>query len=397
MPITAAPAYDELIAAAEAIVPRLAANAEAAERARRLHPDSVAAMRDAGLWRLLVPARYGGLQATLCAQVATSAITAQGDPAVGWVQLVLGAHAWVVAGFPEACQDEVFADPNVLIPGALAAQGTARPVDGGWLVNGRWQFCSGVDLGQWLLIGARQVQGDPADGGAGGRGVHVVVPRDEAQVDDTWYTLGMRGTGSKDIVLQDVFVPQHRSMFTGTLFDGRSPHAARHQTNLYRMPVLSCLTLQLGGAVLGMAKLALRLHIERTRSRIEVYAPRAKAQSAGIQMRVAEASAEITAAELLLHRAAGTFDAIVASGQPATREERAEMKWHATYVVELCRRAVDRVFAAAGAHAIYDTSRLQALFRDINTAAHHAMVDLDSNAEMYGQVTLGLDTSRSLL
>jgi alkylation response protein AidB-like acyl-CoA dehydrogenase len=389
------PTHDDLVAAAEAIVPRLAANADAGERARCLGPDSVAAMREAGLWRLLVPARYGGLEAALRTQVQTTAITSQGDPAVGWVQLVFGAHAWVIGGFPEACQDEVFAGPDVLIPGTLASQGTARPTEGGWLVSGRWQFCSGVDLGTWVLIGARQ--DDTEAGGSGARSVHVVVPKADVEVDDTWFTLGMRGTGSKDIVLRDVFVPQHRSMFTGTLFNGRSPHAAMHRTNRYRMPVQPCLALQLGGALVGMARLALRLHVERTRPRVEVYLPRSKAQSAGTQMRIAEASAEITSAELLLFQAADRFEAIAASGQPAALEQRAELVWHAAYVAELCRRATERIFAAAGAHAIYDTSRLQTLFRDVNTAAHHAMIDFDSNAEMFGRVALGLDPGTPLL
>lgn len=389
-----APTYEELTAAAEAIAARLTSNADATERARCLAPDSVAAMREAGLWRLLVPARYGGMEANLRAQVATTAITAQGDPAVGWVQLVLGAHAWVVSGFPEECQDEVFGDgPDALIPGTLAAQGTARPVDGGWLVNGRWQFCSGVDLGRWLLIGARQ--DDPSASTA--RGVHVVASKADVEVDDTWFTLGLRGTGSKDLVLRDVFVPRHRSMFTATLFDGRSPHATRHHTNRYRMPVVPCLTLQLGGAVLGMAKLALRLHIERTAVRTEVYVPRAKAESAGTQMRVAEASAEITSAALLLDQSTITFDAIADSGQPPTLAQRAEMKWHAVYAIELCRRAVERIYAAAGANAVYDSSRLQTLFRDMNTATHHAMIDFDSNAEMFGLAALGLDPGKHLL
>lgn len=381
-------AHPEILAAAEAIVDQLAANAAASEAARRLAPESVEAMKAADLWRLLTPRRWGGLEADLRTQVAASSILTRGDPAAGWLHVVINAHAFVLGSFPQVCQEEVFgSDPDARIPGTLAAQGKARAVDGGWLVSGRWQFCSGVDHGRWLLVGAiQEIEGVDA-----ARGVHVVVPKTDVVVDDTWFTLGLRGTGSKDIVLTDVFVPTHRSMPTGPLFDGRSPHAASHSTNLYRLPVLASLTYMIGGPIIGLARQVLRLHVERTRLRTEVYTGRTKARSVGTQMRVAESSAEITAAELLLGKIGDGFDAIVAAGEPATLEQRAELEWLATYAAELCRRAAERIFAATGTHAVYDTSPLQATFRDMNTAARHAVVDFDSNAEMFGRIRLGLD------
>jgi alkylation response protein AidB-like acyl-CoA dehydrogenase len=165
----------------------------------------------------------------------------------------------------------------------------------------------------------------------------------------------------------------------------------------YRLPVLSVLSLLLGGAVLGIGKLALRLHVERSRPRVEVYTGRSKAKSPGTQMRIAESSAELVAAELLLQRSADLLDALAATGAYATLEQRAELKWHATYVVELCRRATDRLFSASGAHAVYDDSRMQTVMRDMNTACHHASVDFDSTAEMFGRVALGLEPGTPLV
>ena len=154
-PASAIAGHDEVVAAAGGAVDRLAANAAASEAARRLEPDSMAAITASGLGRLLVPRRYGGYEGELRTQAAAMAVLAQGDPAASWVQMVLGGHDWVVGSFPEACQDEVFGpDPDVRIPGTLAAQGKARRVAGGWELSGRWQFCSGVDHGEWLLIGA---------------------------------------------------------------------------------------------------------------------------------------------------------------------------------------------------------------------------------------------------
>lgn len=390
-----------MVAAAVAIAPAVEAAGPASEVARRLAPEAVDAMTDAGIWRILRPERYGGFEAGLRAQLDTSTVIARAYPAAGWIQLVLGAHIWVLGAFPPDCQDEVFGeDPDVRIPGALASQGRATAVNGGWHLSGRWQFCSGVDLGDWLLLGCiadrlpdSDVEGDRGKGGL----AHVVVPKAEVVVDDTWFTLGLRGTGSKDVVAEGVFVPPHRIMATRTLFDGVSPHGAKNATSLYQMPVLSSLSIQMGGPTVGMAERALDLHVERTRSRIEVYTGKGKALGAGAQARIALSEADVTCAALLARQAADTFDTIARSGAPATQEQRAEMKWHASYVVELCRRAADRIFAGAGAHAVYDDSPLQAAYRDLTTASHHAAVDLDSTAEMYGRVALGLDPASPLL
>jgi len=380
------PSHEKLLADCEEIVPVLAAHAATSERNRSLAPESVDAMERAGLWRLLTPRRWGGLEADFRTQVAASAILTKGDAAAGWLLVVINAHAFVLASFPPQCQEEVYGpNPNVRIPGTLATQGKARAVNGGWIVNGRWQFASGVDHGHWLLIGALQETDGPP------RGVHLVLPRKDVAVDDTWFTLGLRGTGSKDLVLEDVFVPEHRSMPTGTLFDGRSPHVTLHPSYFFRMPVLPALNYFIGGPLIGLARQALRLHVERTSSRRDVYTGRRKAGSVGGQLRVAEASAEITSAELLLDKIGADFAALVAAERLPTLEERAALKWHATYVAELCRRAAHRIFEASGAHSVYDTAPIQATLRDMNTAARHAVCDFDTNAEMFGRVALGLD------
>jgi 3-hydroxy-9,10-secoandrosta-1,3,5(10)-triene-9,17-dione monooxygenase len=384
----AAPTTAELVTAARSIADALAAQAPDAERARQLPSTSVKVMADAGMWRILTPRTYGGSEAGLRAQVETLLVIAAADPAAGWVQMVSNAHCWMVGNFPVACQDEVFAaGPDVRVPGTLAAQGKAVRLDDGWRLNGRWQFASGVDTGDWLLIGAiADTQPDSTD-----RALHVVVPKVHVTVDDTWFTLGLRGTGSKDVVAEDVFVPRHRSMPTRALFDGLSPHGERHATHINRLPVLVCLSVQLAAAVTGIATSALDLYVERTRTRREVYTGRPKAENVGTQLRVAESQTELDVATMLLREAADRCDLVAASGDRLTIDERAVLKWRAAYIVELCRRATDRVFAGAGAHGIYDDSVLQGRYRDVNTACHHAVVDFDSSAEMFGRTRLGLD------
>ncbi len=388
------PAVTRALEAATSIVGVLRANASESERLRRLAPQSVRAMTDAGLWRLLTPVALGGAEAGVRAQVDSLFVVAAADPAAGWVQMVSNAHAWMVGNFPDRCGREVFAGgADVCVPGTLASQGRASRVPGGWRLNGRWQFASGVDHGEWLLIGA--IADHLADSPT--RLLHVVVPTADVVVDDTWYTLGLRGTGSKDLVAEDVFVPEYRAMPSSTLFDGLSPHGEGGPTFANRLPVLVCLSTQLAAAVVGIADGALALHVERTAARREVYTGASKAEDPGTQMRVAESSTELDVARMLVRDAADRCDRVALTGDRPIIDERAELMWHAAYAVELARRATDRVFASAGAHGIYDDSVLQGRYRDVNTACHHAIADFDGNARMYGRTRLGLDPGTPLV
>ncbi|MFT7599196.1 MAG: 3-hydroxy-9,10-secoandrosta-1,3,5(10)-triene-9,17-dione monooxygenase [Acidimicrobiales bacterium] len=393
-PNAAPPPYADLLTATEGITPVLRANAVESERLRMLAPASVEAMHGAGLWRVLTPSTHGGDEAGLRAQVDSSFLVSAADSAAGWVHMVSNAHVWMAGNFPAECQSEVFGDgPDVRIPGTLAAQGRATKVDDGWRLNGRWQFASGIDHGNWVLVGA--VADVLADSPS--RALHLIVPKADLVVDDTWYTLGLRGSGSNDIVAEDVLVPEHRAVPTRLLFDGLSPHGEEHATHANRLPVLVCLAVQFAAAVVGITDGGLELHLERTRVRREVYTGASKAEDPGTQTRIAESATELDMARMLVRGAADRCDLVASTGERLTMDERAELKWQMSYVGELCRRAIERIFASAGAHAVYDDSLLQARFRDVNTACHHAVVDFDSNARMYGRVKLGLDPDTPLI
>ena len=385
---------DAYLEAAQRAAPILAKHRQESEARRSLHPESARALRETGLSRLLTPKEFGGHEAPLRAQVMTCAETARSCPATSWVQMVCGAHSYVLGSFPLECQREVFeANPGTLIAGTLSSQGAGRRTQGGWRVSGRWQFCSGVDHSDWLLIGASQQK----DQQAGPRNIHFVIPTGEARVEDTWFTLGMRGTGSKDITLEEIFVPEHRVMPTGDLFAGQSPWAATHPTGLYMHPVLPALATQLAGCALGITREMLARFVERNKIRKDVYDGSAKAQKASLQRRIAEASAEISSAEAMILKNCDHFDALNQARRPADIDARAQLRWQACYAVELCRRAGERLFAGAGAHATYDHSPIQANFRDLSTITKHAAVDFDGAAEIVGRLALGLDAGSFLL
>lgn len=382
-----------LVAAARSMGPTLRSRAAQSEADRRVSSESIAEMSEAGLFQILTPATHAGLEAGLRAQVETLFEVAAADPAAGWVQMVSNAHAWVAGNFAGECQAAVFGNERDVIPGTLAAQGKATAIEGGWSLNGRWQFASGIDHGDWVMLGARAPRSDTNPGGP----IHVIVPKADIEVDDTWHVLGLRGTGSKDLVAEDVFVPAAFAMSTPTLFDGMSPHGEAHETHLNRLPVLVCLSTQLAAAVVGIGAGAYDSYVQRTRDRREVYTGAAKATKVGTQMRVAESKVELELARQLVTSAAQRCDGVGTSGERLTIDERVELRCHAAYAVELVRRSIDRMFAASGAHGVYDGSELQARYRDVNTACHHAIIDIDDTFEIYGRTLLGLDPESPLV
>ena len=238
----------DYVAAARGILPRLADTSDKSERLRRLDDDAAAALRKSGLSRLITPRQFGGFELSPSAHILTCAELARACSAASWVLMVCVAHDYIVGRFPEECQKDVYeGNADNLVAGALAPQGNIERTAGGWRLNGRWQFGSGCDHSPWFILGARVA--DPAPDGY--LIYHLVVPRADIEMDDTWHTLGMRGTGSKDLIVQDVLVPDHRAMPTHPTFLGLSPHA---KAPTYRLPVYAGLSSMLSGSVLGTAE-----------------------------------------------------------------------------------------------------------------------------------------------
>jgi alkylation response protein AidB-like acyl-CoA dehydrogenase len=369
-------------AAARSILPRLARTAANSVKMRRLDDDAAAALKESGLTRMLTPKNFGGFELSPSSNVWTCAELGNVCSSASWVLMVCLAHDYIVGRFPAECQQEVYdGDADNLLAGCLAPQGTVEKAPGGWRLNGRWQFGSGCDHSPWFILGARVV--NPAPDEAMVR--HVMVPKLQVDLDDTWHTLGMRGTGSKDLVVKDAFIPEHRSMPTFQTFLGNTPHTS---SPLYRLPVYAGLASMLTGSVLGMAERGLKAFVEQTAGRKNAHGA-VKAESTAMQRRIAESAAEITEARRLLDNICHRFDAaMAANATPMSERERIQFRWDAAYVAELCRRAMERMYASAGAHGIYEGSAVLDAYRDVNTACHHMVVDFDSVSEMQGRMIL---------
>lgn len=379
------PTPEEIARRVAAISPILAANAQACVEARSVVPASMKAMVDAGVFRIPQPARTGGYEMSLRTLADAVTVLSEACPSSGWVAMVMGAHHFCLGAWPEQAQDDVFGGGrNGLVAGTLSWQGNARKVDGGYVVNGRWQFCSGVDRSNWIMLGC-------ANADTGGPFVHVVAPREEIIVDDTWHVLGLEGTGSKDVVAKDLFVPSHRALDTRDMMKGSSPHAAKQATNLYRISADSMLSMSVPTAIVGSAKFALAKFIELTKERRVIVTGARKAEHGPTQIRLAESAAELQCAQLLVYDGLELMARVAQSGEGATdMGYRAQVKWQAAYAAELCRRAVSRLFAGSGAHSVYHSSPLQLALRNVTVGAQHASLDFDTSGELYGRMRLGL-------
>ena len=353
---------------------------------RSLHSESIKALSEANLFKVMQPRRIGGYEKDIGTMHAVVRALGTGCISTSWVYLVMTGHTWILGMFsPEAQDDLAEDDPETRLPGTLASNGKAIPVDGGFRVSGQWPFASGCDHARWGMFCARQA--DSADKEP--KHIHFLVPSTDYRIEDTWFSMGLQGSGSKDVVVDDVFVPEHRTVPTGTLFGGASPHAEIHATDTYKFPVLPTLIYLLTAPALTLARRIYETYVELTRDRRDRYDGSKKSVKATMQMRVAESWGEIQSAEALVGELTRGFDRALETGISLTMEERVEFKWRAAYAIRLCRNSADRIFDAAGAHHIYERSPILSLYQSLQTVSHHGAADYDNNGSSFGSQALG--------
>ncbi len=385
----AAPTYDELVTRARALEPVLRERARQAEALRRIPDETVADLQAAGLWAAFRPARYGGAEIPFRGMIELGAALARGCASTSWVYNNLVSHNWLLGYWPPQAQDEVWGPrPDALIgSGLVMAEGKVVPVEGGWRISGRWPFSSGVDPSHWLMLGGRV----PRSEGAEPEQHLFLVPQGRYRILDTWHAMGLAGTGSKDVAIEDEFVPAHRGLPFATGNGGPHPGSAVNPGPIYRLPWLPIFSFVTAGTSLGIAQGAVHDFAAAIRSRLSTYSGKAIAELATLQMRLAEAATLVDAAETVMLKDCDEAMATAASGRAFALEDRARWRRDGAYGAQLCARAVDIVFAGAGGGAIHENHPLQRALRDVHAANGHIGVSWDLNGGIYGRVALGLE------
>jgi len=368
-------------------VARLADRAEEAERLRRLPAATVDDFRQTDLFRLLLPARFGGLQASFPELLQPIRRMAHGCASSAWTLGFYALHNWMLSLFDPRAQDEVFATGPVLAPAPLAPTGRGTPADGGVRVTGRWSWATGAMDADWVVVGAlieREDRIDPA---------LVVVPAGQVEVVDTWHTAGMRGTGSHDLVIDDVLVPEHRWVAVADIYGGTAPGAREHGVPTYRWPMVPALALTASMPVLGTAERVTELFAERLSGRVLAYSGVVQKDQPAAQARLGDARVRLSALRALIAATADEIEAIVVSGQRVSRSVRADARLAAARTVHECRAIIADLLEASGASAHFLSSPLQRAKRDVDIAAGHVVFDHDTSRELAGALAIGAKIS----
>ncbi|MGH6913103.1 MAG: acyl-CoA dehydrogenase family protein, partial [Geminicoccales bacterium] len=369
------PSRDELMGRAQALVPALRERAEHAEELRRLPDETERDFHNTGLFRMLQPARWGGSELDYGALIDLGAEVARGCPSSAWNLTNLASHHWMLAMFPAQAQSEVWsASPDALIASSFVfPAGRARRVDGAYLTGGRWPFSSGVDNSDWNMLAALVGGEDEAPP----EYRLFLLPKSDYRIIDNWFAAGLRGTGSKDVEAKDAFVPEHRTLAVDETKRGAPPGSAVNPGPLYRVAVFAMFPYVLSGVALGTAQGAFDDFTGAMRSRASRYTGAKLASLQTVQIRIAESAARIDAAALIMRGNCAEAMAFAEAGKTPDIEAKVKYRRDGAYSVRLCVEAVDLLFGASGAGALYTNNPIQRAFRDMHAISAHIAFSME--------------------
>ncbi len=385
-----------MVARAMALIPQLRDRASKTEELRRLPPETECDLHDAGLFRIVQPKRVGGSELDYVALVDCADALGQGDASVAWNFANLASHHWMLGMFDRHAQDAVWdKDANSLIASSfIFPAGRARRVDGGYVLNGHWPFSSGVESCDWNMLASIVSSDDEADGIE--YRIFLLNKRDY-RINDTWNATGLCGTGSNDVRVADAFVAEQMTVAVSDLTGGPTPGSAVNPNKLYALPVFSLFPYVLSGVGLGNAQSCLNDYVEFARHRASTYNRAKVSDMQTTQVKIAEASAKIDAARLIMRT--NCIDAIADArrGHVPDIAAKTKLRRDGAFSVNLCTEAVSLLFAASGARSLFTSGALQRQFRDAHAVNSHLAFNFDAAGTNYGRVALGLPSENLTL
>jgi 3-hydroxy-9,10-secoandrosta-1,3,5(10)-triene-9,17-dione monooxygenase len=379
---------DELLDRAESLVPFLLSKSGETEKSRCLNNEVKKILQDNNLFRLMQPKRYGGLELDHLLLVDIGAILAQGCPSTSWVYSNLAIHSSMLGYFDDNAQNDVWdrCGNSLICMSVIYPAGRALKVDGGYKLSGKWPFCSGIDDSQWNIVGAIVENEDiPQE-----KKRLFLVPKNDYKIIDTWDSMGLTGTGSHHVVVDDKFIPNYRTLSELMTRSGDSPGSKVNTNPLFRLPMQSISSTVMAGVGLGTARGALNYFINETRNRISTYSGQNSAGLQNVQICISDSSARIDMAELILKN--NVKHAIEQIYKGVLPSEGTKVRWRrdCAFAISSCCDAVNMLFTASGGSALYNSNPMSRYFRDMQAITSHIAYNTQASGAIYGSNILGL-------
>jgi 3-hydroxy-9,10-secoandrosta-1,3,5(10)-triene-9,17-dione monooxygenase len=378
-----------LVARAREMVPHLAHRAARAESERRIPPETIEDFRTAGFFRILQPKRFGGFELDPQLFYEVQMTLAEGCMSSAWVFGVMGVHNWQIALFDARAPEDIWRrDTSVLISSSYMPKGQVKRVSGGFRLSGRWSFSSGVDHAEWAFLGAVVMPDGAAPASPDYR--TFLVPRADFQVIDNWHVIGLKGTGSKDVVVENAFVPEYRTHSARDGFTGTSPGLNADSAPLYRLPFGQIFVRAVSSASIGALQGALDAFREFGSKRVSTNDFSSTSQDPTAQLAAADAALAIDDMKLELFRSFDSMLGRISAGHPLEIEDRLHYRYQSALCAERCAGHVGRLFRSCGASTIFSDNPMARFFADIHAARAHYANNPDRFGRNYGGVLLGL-------
>lgn len=381
--------YDDAMRRAREIVPTLRERAKQSEDARGLIRENEQLLHESGLFRFHQPKAFGGMELDFVAVIDIPAELARGCPSTAWSVGNMACHHWILGYYDPETQHEVWdANPDALIASSIAlAAGRGRKVDGGFVINGRWPFSSTVDNSDWNML-AVSVYGD--DGKTAVDWRLCLVPKSDYEIIDTWYAMGMAATGSKDIAVTELFVPERRALQLQLCRGGfEHPGATLNRAPLYGIPIVAASSHPLAPAALGAAEGAYELFLASMAKRVGTYTGAKVADFQAVQIKVARARCLIDSARYFLRESALAFQVFAERNEAPDVSTKLRFRAHSAFAVNQAREAVETLWSCYGAQGIYTRDPLQRHLRDVMAINQHFSFNFDVAGSAYGLQALG--------
>ena len=373
----------DLVQRVRDLLPLIRDNAEKCEAEKRPADEVVLALEEAGIFKAFVPRRFGGYEIDVATLLDITVTIAEGCMSTAWVSNFWMSHNYMLCHFPPETLQKIYAKQAFTkCPVTNSPTGKAHPVEGGYRVSGRWPWGTGITHADWVILHCVP-QDDTGP-------MLVLIPAEQVVSANNWACVGMVGTGSHDIIVEDVFVPHEHCEPIAGIWVGRSRGANWLDSPTYRLPMLPMLTLTAAMPALGGARRALELYRERLERR--VYGSENKyGDRQASQIMLGDLTVRVQIAETLYRALAARVDAIAHSGEPAGDEERAQIRLTVGHAARMCRDIIRDILEVNGASAYLDPNPLQRIFRDVHALMGHMVFDPSVTAENYGCLLLGME------